>query len=107
MRRSKEENVARHQSRGVITSADTDFALISKIVDRAEAFAKRSKSSLSVDRISLMMDLDSVHERTPLRLQELLDADESNFVHDVWGIRRHLNRQTHQLENCFTPRFVK
>lgn len=107
MRRSKEENVARHESRGVITSADTDFALISKIVDRAEAFAKRSKSSLSLDRISLMMDLDSVHERTPLRLQELLDADESNFVHDVWGIRRHLNRQTRQLEDCFTPRFVK
>lgn len=52
------------------------------------------------------MDITCVHANgNPLRLHALLDADEFNFVHDVFGIRKHLNRETGELEGFFTPRF--
>jgi len=52
------------------------------------------------------MDLIATHLTCPLRLNELLDARDSDFVHDIVGIERHLNRQTFKLENCFTPRYA-
>ena len=52
------------------------------------------------------MDITACHANgNPLRLAELLSADDFNFCHDVLGIRRHINRETGQLENCFVPRF--
>jgi hypothetical protein len=42
-----------------------------------------------------------------LRLGDLRDADDRDFAHDVAGIMRHLNRETGQLEECFTPRFTR
>lgn len=52
------------------------------------------------------MDITACHVNgCPLKLEELLRADEFNFAHDVFGIRRHLNRETGKLENCFVPRF--
>lgn len=53
-----------------------------------------------------LMDLNACHANgCPLRLKDLLEADEGDFCHDVFGIRRHLNRSTGQLENCFLPRY--
>ena len=52
------------------------------------------------------MDITAVHANGyPLRLNDLLKADEFNFIHDVFGIRNHLNRETGELENHFRPRF--
>ena len=52
------------------------------------------------------MDITAVHANDyPLRLNDLLRADEFNFVHDIFGIRQHLNRETGKLENNFRPRF--
>lgn len=52
------------------------------------------------------MDLTACHlNGNPLRLKKLLAADAVNFAHDVLGIRRHLNRETGKLENCFSPRY--
>ena len=42
-----------------------------------------------------------------LRLKELLEADDMNFIHDIVGIRKNLNRDTKKLENCFVPRYAK
>lgn len=42
----------------------------------------------------------------PLRLEELLQADKMDFLHDIAGIRKNLNRNTYKLENCFYPRFA-
>lgn len=54
------------------------------------------------------MDLTATHlNGCPLRLEELLAADDFNFDHDVFGIRRHMNRETGRLENCFLPRFAR
>lgn len=58
--------------------------------------------------IEINMDVTATHcNGCPLRLQQLLDADDFNFLHDIVGIQIHLNRVTGKLENCFLPRFAK
>ena len=57
--------------------------------------------------MDILMDVDACHSNgCPLQLQALLDADDFNFAHDVFGIRRNINRQTGQLMNCFWPRYA-
>ena len=57
------------------------------------------------DRISLIMDIEYTHDINPLKLNELLNAENGNFAHDICGIDRNFNRQTKTLDNCFLPRF--
>lgn len=77
-----------------------DRTIVDAIVDRAV------KARIYSDRIEADMDISAVHARCPLRLADLLDADDFNFAHDLHGIRRHLNRQTGKLERFFLPRFA-
>lgn len=80
--------------------------IISKITQRAMTLAK--KHGVQYEWLTGDMDLCACHcNGNPLDLQRLLDADDSNFAHDVFGIRRHINRDTGELENCFVPRFSK
>ncbi len=79
-----------------------DFILMDKIANRAMAFFNKPK----FDRMTILLDLEFVHERTPLRLKEFLDADNFNFAHDVMGIHRHMDRRTKKLSNRFSPRFT-
>lgn len=54
------------------------------------------------------MDITACHlNGMPLKLAQLLGADDMNFIHDVFGIRRHLNRETGKLEDCFVPRYAE
>jgi len=79
----------------------------------ARAIARRARDLLldmRVDRPAMDIDMDIVATHcngNPLRLQDLLGADDFNLLHDVSGIARHLNRQTGKLENHFSPRFSK
>ena len=50
---------------------------------------------------------DAVRNGCPLMLSELLAADDTNFAHDVFGIRAKLNRETGALRDGFVPRFAK
>jgi hypothetical protein len=85
---------------------DDDEDLIHQIVRRAMDPTGHDYSSM-IDPLTLEMDLTACHANgCPLRLQELLDADNFNFAHDVLGINRHMNRDTGQLEDCFLPRFA-
>jgi len=77
-----------------------DRILIDKIVSRAV------KEHGTKDPLSLTMDLCAVHHKTPLRLQEFLDADMLNFVHDVSGIMCFFDRDTATFKNFFEPRFT-
>lgn len=55
----------------------------------------------------MAMDVIATHANgCRLRLAELLAADDANFGHDVFGIRRYLNRDTGKLTHCFVPRFA-
>ena len=57
-------------------------------------------------KITILMDLEAVHNRNPLSLQEFLDADNFNFAHDITGILLNMNRDTGKLKNRFLPRFT-
>ncbi|MFA5301013.1 MAG: hypothetical protein WC389_22700 [Lutibacter sp.] len=75
-----------------------------KIAERAVTMAK--KYQIQYDKLTALMDIDACHSNgNPLKLQSLLDADDFNFAHDVFGIRDNLNRETGKLEHCFSPRY--
>ena len=76
-----------------------DTALILKIAERAVKL-------LGTDLIDTAMDITAVHVNdTPLRLNDLLNADDFNFAHDINGINGHLNRETGKCIKGFLPRF--
>lgn len=53
------------------------------------------------------MDIAATHANgCRLNLDALLAADDFNFAHDVFGICRHLDRDTGQLGGCFRPRLA-
>jgi hypothetical protein len=59
-----------------------------------------------VDRQNVILDITVCHFGPQrLRLDDLLAADDFNFLHDVAGINRHLDRDRNELKDCFTPRF--
>lgn len=75
-----------------------DSFLIAAIACRASHFAR--------DPISTEMDITATHcNGCPLRLKDLLEADDSNFMHDVMGIAHNINRISGEIENHFLPRF--
>lgn len=82
--------------------------IVSKIVDRYQ----ESHYELGIPkvyqrpRMDLIMDIEATHcNGNPLKLRELLESENFNFLHDMIGIQRNLNRQTGKLENCFVPRY--
>lgn len=84
-----------------------DDALISQIVDRGRRL-DNNRHVRGLTRLHCAMDITAVHANgTPLRLADFLAADDFNFAHDWFGIRRNLDRETGALINCFLPRFAE
>jgi hypothetical protein len=75
------------------------------IADRA--LKALTDAGISTTKIDCFMDIRYVDEVCPLRLDEMLDADDFNFAHDIFGIYSNFNRETKQLENEFVPRFAE
>lgn len=81
-----------------VTREDGD--IIKEIVKRARKF------DADLDVLSLTMDITACHASgNPLKLTELLAADDFNFTHDVFGIMRHIDRESGELMDHFYPRF--
>lgn len=79
--------------------------LVGQIANRAIKKVRSIYPKFS--KMDLIMDITATHnENDKLRLEEWLNADDSNFYHDIFGIMRHMNRETGQLENFFEPRFT-
>lgn len=77
-----------------------ELAIIHKIAARAYLMDKKKRA-----RINWEMDLKACHANgTPLDLEKLLNADDFNFAHDVYGIARHICHRTGELLDCFLPR---
>lgn len=77
-----------------------EMELIHQIVTRARRLADRP-----LDPMTLDMDITATHANgCKLNLDRLLTFPDFDFAHDVFGIQRHINRETGQLENCFVPR---
>jgi hypothetical protein len=92
-----------------------DIRTINKIAERAvtlyERFGMLDDRNARFARVAIADEVLVVHrEIVPLRLDEFLAADDSNFVHDISGIHRHLDygttRQAARLRDCFMPRFA-
>jgi hypothetical protein len=86
------------------TASRTEVLLIGKIIDRFEAITRRKVD----DRMSLMMDLEACHSNgCSLDLISMHEAaSDFDLVHDVGGIRQHLDRETGQLRDFFMPRYA-
>jgi hypothetical protein len=77
------------------------FEICMKIANRAE----KENLLMFDDKLSFIMDLECAINEFDLRLNDLLNADNFNFSHDIYGIQNNLNRETKEFENCFLPRF--
>lgn len=79
--------------------------------DLLDEIADRVKAVLPYTRLSRFMitnDVGNLHlNGCPLDLEAMAKGRATDLVHDVFGIHRHFNRKTGQLENCFLPRFAK
>lgn len=81
------------------TSKD-DAVLIGKIIKRAMNLGLKVGDSLSAH-----MDISAcIAQGCPLKLQEWLDAPNFDFVHDFYGIQRHIDRNSGTLTDFFLPR---
>lgn len=79
-----------------------DMLTIIKIVQKAD-----NMGLMHFDRMSLIMDLDVANKKFDLRLNELLEADDFNFSHEICGIQNNIDRTTKTFMNCFVPRFSR
>lgn len=81
--------------------------IINEIVERVMKMCARPDMPI-YKKSDALMDLTACHANgNPLRLRELLKANDGDFAHDIFGIRRHLNRTTGELEDCFSPRYSR
>ena len=80
--------------------------LIHRIAQRIVAIA--DKHGMVYEIMDAEMDVTACHRNgCPLRLNELLAADDADFGHDVFGIHRYLDQATGTLTNCFVPRYAE
>jgi len=87
------------------TATKDEFKFIGDIAHRAVSMA--NKYGCDYDIVDALMDIEACHSNgCPLKLSELAQAPSADFAHDVFGIRRHINRETGKLEDCFLPRFA-
>lgn len=77
-----------------------DSQLVLACAERAHATNK------DINMMDLSMDISAAHLANPLKLQDMLDADDFNFNHDVYGIHRHIDRKTGEMNDHFLPRFL-
>lgn len=84
-----------------------EFDIAEEIATRAVDMYKRTADGKPIKKMEFLMDIAACHLKCPLDLFRLLSTDDENFSHDVFGIRRHINRETGELGDCFLPRFAK
>lgn len=78
--------------------------IVQAIVERGWKLGWLRKSYL--DKLDMRMDVLATHANgNPLRLADLLAADDFNFAHDMSGICNCLDRRTGKLTRNFSPRF--
>jgi hypothetical protein len=77
--------------------------IINQIANRAVKMA--ADLGVKYDKMTATMDITACHcNGMPLALDKLLAADDGNFGHDIFGIRRFINRRDCSIGGCFVPR---
>lgn len=87
-----------------------DFSRIKTSLEDVKLAALIAKRAVGLNSdvvlIEVAMDIEAAHWKRPLYLRNLLAASDENFAHDVFGIIRHLDRETGELRDCFVPRYA-
>lgn len=106
-----DSEIAASRNTAVITGPSFDVSpeasdLIFAVVVRFESIMPASNfNPRGRDRQDYIMDLTACHANgMPLDLAKLLAAPPFDLVHDVCGIRDHINRRTGKIEDQFVPR---
>lgn len=82
-----------------------EYRTIDKIV--ARIFNKKDQEIYEGKTVASMDLMATNANGCPLDLKKLLKADDFNFLHDIAGIAKHLDRTTGKLQNLFVPRCAK
>lgn len=83
-----------------------ECVLIGKIVKRACGIAQKHGVDYPVTDCN--MDLTACNANgMRLDMKKLLDFPDFDFSHDVFGIRRHIDRNTGKIQDFFVPRCAK
>lgn len=87
------------------TLTKTDYELIDKIVDRAQSIGLYEDN-----RMTAHMDIANATKRFNMKLEEWLNSDDFDFVHDIVGIYKAINRAIYPADFSndpwFLPRFA-
>lgn len=83
-----------------------DYILIKKIIERYKKelwdFPIPSKIQKEIE-----MDITAVHLNLyELDLEKMLKADKINFLRDILGIRKNIDRLTCSLKDSFVPKYI-
>ena len=78
---------------------------INQIVKRMSKYLKTHY--LSMDKLSITMDIYITHLRYPLRLKALLKSDPFDFMYEIIGITNNINRKTGEFTYGYLPRYAK
>ena len=79
------------------------FLMYVKVAQRAEGMG-----IYNGERSTLLMDIESADNAFNLRLEDMLEADDGNFAHDIVGIVNNIDRSTFPATdfNLFVPRYA-
>lgn len=109
-------STSRHEAPGKLNwdASTDDYLKINRVAGRLLSLLPRdlpttdTRGKRDHQFTEVCMDLTATHlNGCPLDLDALLAMDDSNFLHDVAGIRRHLDRRTGQLTGEFRPRCAR
>ena len=77
------------------------FMMYVKIAQRAEGM-----DLYKSERFTFLMDIENADNVFNLRLEDLLNASDGNFVHDIVGIVNNIDRNNPTDFNFFVPRYA-
>ena len=77
------------------------FMMYVKLAQRAEGMG-----IYTGERFTLLMDIENADKVFNLRLEDLLNADDFDFVHDIIGIVNNIDRRNPTDFNLFVPRYA-
>lgn len=83
-------------------TAKERFLMYVKLAERAEKMG-----IYHGERMSLLMDIENADKVFDLRLEDLLNADDFNFAHDIIGIVNNIDRNNPFDFDLFVPRYAK
>ena len=83
------------------TLTKTDYELINQIVDRAQ-----SLGFYEDNRTTAHIDIANATKHFNMRLEEWLNAENFDFIHDIAGIYKAINRVKYPADFSNDPYFV-